>query len=359
MRLRNDASASGRARGIRSNSGAACHAASKSKQMSEATERLKRNLAAHLPDGDKITGIRQLTAGHSNETYLVEGLNKVLRTRIEDDLLVDGLGIKEQYEIYTRVSSLPSAPPVPAVSELCEDTSVTGAPFFLMDFVEGTALSESNLEEWVRTSPVDQQKDISTAFTICAGEISRLPVLDMLGPVLSPTEECGKYLDIAKAADNRELVDLIEDVLKTKPAVSGPPSLVHGDLKWPNTIWNDTRLAALLDWELAFNGEPLCDLGYYLSVVGLGGEIATHQGIEHGILTRAQMIDIWEETSARTAQDVAWYETYGAIKPAAIIAQGAYLAESGRSDDPRFVAWNSPEWKSMMIGFVRACAEKI
>ena len=111
------------------------------------------------------------------------------------------------------------------------------------------------------------------------------------------------------------------------PGPSGPATPLHGDAKMGNCVWDDGRLTALLDWEMAGEGEPLCDMGYLLSTLPSGGP---------GWWTRERVLARWEERTGRRAQGMARYEALGRAK---IVAVGAHLARTGRASDPRFASW--------------------
>ena len=111
--------------------------------------------------------------------------------------------------------------------------------------------------------------------------------------------------------------------------------MVHGDTKLSNLMWNEGRTSAMLDWEMALNGEPLADLGYML----YGFESAYHGDTtpqrQPGMLKRDQVISLWSEVSGRSANGVFWHEIAQIGKITAIIAEGTNMWVTGRSQDPK------------------------
>ena len=100
-------------------------------------------LRRHLQEGERITSVVPMSIGHSNETYRLEGLDLVLRMPPSQAALVEpGHGMRGQFELYAVLRGLPGAPLVPAVRYLCEDEAVLGAPFYLMEAVNGEPFTE-------------------------------------------------------------------------------------------------------------------------------------------------------------------------------------------------------------------------
>src|SRR3712207_451064 len=102
-----------------------------------AADELLDRLRAHVDGGERITGIRPLSFGHSNRTYLLEGLDRVLRMPPAGRGLLPPYDIAHQPRVLAGVGAQPGAPPAPAVYDLCTDASVVGAPFFVMERRDG------------------------------------------------------------------------------------------------------------------------------------------------------------------------------------------------------------------------------
>jgi aminoglycoside phosphotransferase (APT) family kinase protein len=100
-------------------------------------------------------------------------------------------------------------------------------------------------------------------------------------------------------------------------------------------MWQNERITAMLDFEMAVNGEPLADLGYMLFFFASDHHAASRAQKLSGMLTRKDVIEQWEVVSGRSASGVVWHEIAQVGKLGAIIAQGVNMANTGRSDDPR------------------------
>jgi len=131
------------------------------------------------------------------------------------------------------------------------------------------------------------------------------------------------------------LVGFFDRLLATPAPVSGPPAIIQGDPKLSNIMWHNQQISAVLDWEMALNGEPLSDLGYILFFFASDYHAATRAQKLSGMLSRDEVIALWESVSGRSAAGVQWHEIAQTGKLAAIIAEGVNQANTGRSSDPR------------------------
>lgn len=300
-------------------------------------------LRGYLDGGDKITGIRTLSAGHSNETYLIEGLDRVLRTPPSEEGLLPPYDMARQHAILSAVAGWDAALPVPRVHELCTDAAVIGAPFFLMETLDGEAF-EFTLPDWLAREPVAMADTACGHWFAGLAALHRMPVTRMVPGGRDVAAEAGYWRDVATAAEAApQLVAILDDLARNPPRASGPPTPVHGDPKHGNCLWDrHGRLIGLLDWEMAQISEPLLDLGYILMFHDQGEAGLANAGFElPGWWSPARMIGEWEQATGRSAVDVARYTVLGQAKVAAIIATGYQLFRSGRTSDRRFESWGA------------------
>ena len=310
--------------------------------MARDTEQLAAGLRRYLPRGNGITGVRTLSAGHSNETYLVEGLNEILRMPPSEEGLLPPYDMARQHGILSAVAAHTTTVPLPGMLELCTDPSVLGDEFFLMECVPGEAF-EYTTPDWVKADPVGTPDSICRQWFDAIIGIHTMPVVHMPAGGRSVTEEAQHWLDVAKGAEAPALlVEVLEDLVRRPLRTSGAATPVHGDPKHGNCLWHEGRLTALLDWEMSQIAEPLLDLGYILMFHDQGEASLAAAGFEQpGWWSQARMIEEWEKGTGRTAVDVARYVVLGQAKVAAIIALGVHLYNSGRARDPRFNAWEA------------------
>jgi aminoglycoside phosphotransferase (APT) family kinase protein len=309
--------------------------------MARDPERLTRELRLYLRGGEAITRVVPLSTGHSNETYLLEGLDRILRTEPSEEGLLPPYDMAFQHRVLSAVGAFAGGPPVPRVFELCTDPSVIGAPFFIMERLSGEAF-EYQVPAWLAAASEDVRAYMSSQWIGAVVAVHRMPVESMPGPRMTPAEEASHWRDVARSAEApRGLLELLDDLTLNPPARSGAPTPVHGDPKHGNCFWqSDGRLVGLFDWEMAHVGEPLTDLGYLASFYdqGMGG-LATAGLDLPGWWDRSRMIAAWEEGTGRTVREIHRYEALGMCKIAAIIGLGFHLYRTGRATDPRFAAW--------------------
>lgn len=304
--------------------------------MSRDTERLAAGLRNWLDRGDAITGVRVLSAGHSNETYFVDGLNEVLRMPPSKEGLLPPYDMVRQHEVMSAVSDH-SAVPMPPMLELCTDPNVLGDQFFLMGAVPGEAF-EYAVPEWLASDPVDGADSVCRQWFDALGELHNMDPALMPPGGRSVPEEIAYWLDVARGSEAMpSLIAILEDLDRNPPRTTGPATPVHGDPKHGNCLWSDGRLTAFLDWEMAQVSEPMLDLGYVLMFHDQAEASLADAGFDlPGWWSWDRMVEEWERRTGRTAVDVMRYAVLGQAKVSAIISVGAFLFRTGRIQDPRF-----------------------
>jgi aminoglycoside phosphotransferase (APT) family kinase protein len=307
------------------------------------TRQLADGLRRFLPErGDRITGVKTLSAGHSNETYLVEGLQEILRMPPSEEGLLPPYDMARQHAILSAVRANAPSVPLPGMLELSTDPSFLGDEFFLMECIPGEAF-EYAAPDWVKADPVAVPDSICRQWFDAITALHAMPVDKMPPGGRTVTEEAQHWLDVARGAESGQvLIDVLEDLVKRPLRTTGDPTPVHGDPKHGNCLWHEGRLTGLLDWEMSQVAEPMLDLGYVLMFHDQGPASLANAGFElPGWWRPEKMVAEWEQGTGRTAVDVARYTVLGQAKVAAIIELGAYLYRSGKTRDERFKVWGS------------------
>jgi aminoglycoside phosphotransferase (APT) family kinase protein len=305
-------------------------------------ESIRESLINYLPGGPQISQVTPLSTGHSNETYLLEGLGHILRLPPVSEPLLDthSHGVFQQALIYERLGRIGTALPVPKILHSCSDETVLGDPFFVMERAPGEVLNDYVLPAWFTEATVLTRDNICRQWVETFAALTNLaPVLEIGSPV-RPEEEVHRWQQVAASANSLALVAVLDRLLDVPARRSGAAVPVHGDPKLANLLWEEGQLTAVLDWELAYNGEPLSDLGYILHFFASDTHGASPANELPGMWSRAAVIDAWEGISSRSARGVEWYEIAADAKMAAILAYGFHLYETGRSSDARFIRWN-------------------
>ena len=303
--------------------------------MGRDLERLRQALRTVLPGGDAITSVSPLTTGFSNETYVIDGLDMILRLPPAAGAMLDGHDVVTQGRIYAELPRLPDAPPVPRVVAIGADLAAVGDPYFIMERVQGASIDDLETPAWLTGGSDALRGQVCRTWVAAFSRLATLPTLEVLGPVISPDDDARRWRTFAQAADSARLVGLFDRLLATPAPISGPPAIIHGDPKLSNLMWQDGEVTAVLDWEMALNGDPLADLGYMLYFFASDHHVATRVPKLSGMLTRSQVIAQWSEVSGRSSDGLAWHEIAQAGKIAAIIAEGMNMYVTGRSTDPK------------------------
>jgi aminoglycoside phosphotransferase (APT) family kinase protein len=228
---------------------------------------LERYLAANMKGFEGPLSVQQFGGGQSNPTFLLStgGRKYVMRKKPPGQLLKSAHQVDREYRIMKALAA--TDVPVPTMHVLCEDESVVGTSFYVMDFLEGRIFRDPQLpgmQPTERAAIYDSMNDV----------LARLHKVDFARVGLSDFGKPGNYFErqIARwitqyrAAQTDSIPDmerLIEWMPKNIPA-DDSISIAHGDYRLENTIFHPTepRMIAVLDWELSTIGHPMADLAY-------------------------------------------------------------------------------------------------
>lgn len=228
-------------------------------------------LGRHVGTTAPLRFIR-LEGGHSNLTYRVEdahGRAVVLRRPPEGDLLPTAHDMGREHALIAAFG--PTDVPVPEALAHCEDETVTGAPFYVMEHVDGTVLHTAELAETSFPEPVRGR--IGRSFIDVLARLHAVDPDDVgLGELSKKEAYIARQLktwwrqyESSKTHDDPDLAAVHQWLLANIPP-QGPARVVHGDYRLGNCITSDPGdIVAVLDWEIATLGDPLADLGYVLA----------------------------------------------------------------------------------------------
>ena len=217
--------------------------------------------------------------------------------------------------------------PVPPALGLCEDLEVTGAPFFVMEFVDGVVLREDVLEG----NGFSGERRTRAAYAM----VETLAALHGVAPTDVGLDDLGRHEGyIARQlrrwkgqvdqGKTRELPALDEAHARLSEAIpeQGPATIVHGDYRLDNMIVSEEgEVRAVLDWELCTLGDPLADVG--LLVVYWDPPFSGAAGRFEGFPPIADLIARYGEVSGRDLSQLDFYTAFGYWKLAAIL-EGVY-----------------------------------
>ena len=294
-----------------------------------------------------IERVEQFPGGHSNLTYLltIDGQERVLRRAPMGPVAPKAHDMVREFHVLEAVH--PYFPPAPKVYLVCEDPSVIGAPFYLMERRHGLVLRDRVPAEVAAHE--NYACRISLAFIDC---LVRLHAVDIVkhrlvtlgkpeGFVARQVRGWTERWERARTEANPRMDSVIAWLAATIPP-SGPPTLVHNDFKLDNVMIDSQspdRISAVLDWEMTTVGDPLCDLGLTLCywgsamVPGTGTDAITSGP---GWFTRDEFVALYAEKTGRDLSALRWHEVLGVFKLAVIVQQIYYRFWRGQTSDDRF-----------------------
>ena len=237
-------------------------------------ERLAPWLSAQLPGLVPPFSFTRIGAGQSNLTYRLtdaEGASVVLRRPPLGEILASAHDMGREHTVLSALAGAGARVPRPLA--FCDDVAVIGAPFYVMEHVDGLVLSSVETAE--RLDPVART---STAEGM-AGTLARLHALDVdaigLGSLRRPdslgARQLRRWTKQWHASKTRELrdVDEVGELLAKRLPEEREQCLVHGDYHLGNALVSPGgEIQAILDWELCTVGDPLADVGLMVAYWG-------------------------------------------------------------------------------------------
>ena len=270
---------------------------------------------------------RLIEGGRSNLTYAVtDSTTKwVVRRPPLGHVLATAHDMKREHRVISALH--PTNVPVPRPILLCEDDEVLGAPFYVMEFVEGTPYRTA--DDLVPLGPERTRgavlELVDTLVELHAVDPAEVGLADFGRPegfLDRQLRRWGKQLD---ASRNRDLagVEELHAALGRRLPDSPAPAVVHGDYRLDNVlIGEDDKIKAILDWEMSTLGDPLTDLGLlvmYSIPLNLPNSPISTTASAPGHPTPAELIERYAARSGRDVSAVAWYTAFAWFKLAVIL----------------------------------------
>jgi aminoglycoside phosphotransferase (APT) family kinase protein len=233
------------------------------------------------------------------------------------------------------------------VVAVCDDESVLGVPFYLMEEKAGSVITTEippALDEPAQREAL--ARDLIQALAEVHSVDWRAAGLEGFGKPSGYLErQLRRFNGLWEVNKTRELarVQEVADWLAANLPESPPATIVHGDYRLGNTmVANDlpARLVAIFDWELATIGDPLADMGYltihWIERDDPGTLLSSLSAVtrREGFPTRDEMIALYEEATGRSVSNLRWYQTL-ALWKSAVFMEGNYKRSlAGTTDDP-------------------------
>ena len=232
------------------------------------TAALARYLEARLPGFRGPISADKTPSGQSNPTFILSSPSGryVLRKKPPGQLLKSAHAVDREYRVMKGLEG--TDVPVPRMLILCEDESVLGTAFYVMEYVDGTVFwdpSLPELEKSQRTKLYDEQNRALAA--LHSVDPAKVGLADFGRSGSYFARQRDRWTKQYRATETEHLEDmetLIKWLEQNEPPDDGRSSLVHGDYRLDNMIFkpDGSRLLAVIDWELSTIGHPFSDLAY-------------------------------------------------------------------------------------------------
>jgi aminoglycoside phosphotransferase (APT) family kinase protein len=304
-------------------------------------------LSAHLQGYQGPLEATKFSVGQSNPTFLLQTPEKkyVLRRKPEGTLLKSAHAVDREFRVQTALGG--TAVPVPQMYVLCEDDSVIGSDFYVMEhldgriFLEPTMSSENNA---TRSAVLDEMNRVLAALHMV--DIEAVGLSDYGPPGNYFERQIARWTKQYRASETSEIAEmdaLIDALGQATPEDDGQRTLVHGDYRIDNLMFekHGTRCIGVLDWELSTIGHPYADLAAVIMQWRMppGTEGRGLAGIDRdslGLPADKAFIDKYCQRRGLSGIDnFGFYLAFNFFRMAGIL-QGVYKrAHDGNASDPK------------------------
>jgi aminoglycoside phosphotransferase (APT) family kinase protein len=225
------------------------------------------HLAERLPEVGRLIEVQQFEGGQSNPTFLLvcEKARLVLRKKPPGKLLPTAHQIEREYRVMGALAN--TGVPVPRMRLFCQDASLIGTEFYLMDHVSGRIFRDPTLpgvEPAARGAIYAEMVRVLAA--LHGVDWAAVGLSDFGKPTGYMTRQISRWSQQYQAAKTEEIpaMDRLMEWLPAHVPAGDTTTIAHGDFRLDNMIFHPTepRALAVLDWELATLGHPLCDVAY-------------------------------------------------------------------------------------------------
>jgi aminoglycoside phosphotransferase (APT) family kinase protein len=271
----------------------------------------------------------QFEGGQSNPTFQLITPNKkyVLRKKPSGVLLKSAHAVDREYRVISALRDTPV--PVPETFLLCQDESVIGTDFYLMEMVEGRILVDNTLPAFTPAQRTALTKDFIASLAALHGVDATSVGLDTFGkPGNYYARQIHRWSQqyIASETDKDPVMDALMAWLPDNIPADDDASIIHGDYRIPNCVVDPTepKIAAVLDWELSTIGHPLADLAYWCAGEYLGETPYTEARGEQGFMSQEDVLHYYCQLTGRDQiEHWPFYLIFNLFRSAAIV-QGVY-----------------------------------
>ena len=305
-------------------------------------------LYVHVPDLGEMQSITQFPSGYSNLTFCLTTKDKefILRRPPVGANIKSAHDMGREFNVLSKLKK--HYPKVPAPIAYCESEEIIGAPFYIMERMQGVILRATNAPKLSITAELFEK--LSKALV---DNLVELHALDIHKTGLSELGKPEGYVQrqvegwikryYAAETDKLEEMNSLAAWLQKNLPNDQPPAFLHNDYKYDNVILDPqdlSKIIGVLDWEMATVGDPLMDLGASVAYWSEAGDDPVLRSFNltslPGNISRQKFVDRYAGKSKRDVSKILFYYVFGLFKNA-VIAQQIYARwKQGFSNDSRF-----------------------
>lgn len=313
------------------------------------TASLERYLTGKLDGVDGPLVVEQFPSGHSNLTYLLRIGHRelVLRRPPFGSKVKSAHDMGREFTVLSRLH--PAYPCAPKPLLYCEDESVIGAKFYVMERIQGVIFRAN------RPPGFDAPPDlVRSCCRSLFNNLADLHAVDYKSIGLDALYKGSNYVErqVHGWADRYEgsktdeiaEIDAVIAWLKGRIPADTGAVLVHNDYKFDNVVLDPadiTRIVGVLDWEMATIGDPIADLGtalgYWIEPKDEALRVVQcFMTTEPGAMTRSELAEAYARRTGRDISNILYYYILALFKLAVIVQQIYYRYKQGLTKDERF-----------------------
>ena len=270
--------------------------------------------------------------GGSNFSFLLErgGARFVLRRPPRPPLPPSAHDMVREARL--QLALAPHDMRLPTIRAVCEDESVLGVPFYVMDYIDADVVTNElppglETEDARRALGLDL---VDTLVEIHAVDVNAPGVADFIRPGSYLERQVRRFTELWSVNQTRELPAVVEvgEWLAANLPEPAPLAVVHGDYRLGNMMVAGSRIVAVLDWEMGAVGDPRADVGYLLATYSEPGGDANPLGTSPvtalpGFPSRDELVRRYAERSGRDLGPLAWFQAL-ALWKAAVFCEAIY-----------------------------------
>lgn len=278
---------------------------------------IRGSLRAHVIAGGKSNITYQVTDGERTWIVRRPPLGHVLATAHD---------MSREYRVITALE--PTDVPVPRTFALCEDPSVLGEPFYVMEKVDGTAyrMASQLVPLGARRTELISTRVVETLLTLHAVDPAEVGLSDFGRPEGFLARQVRRWQKQLDASRHRDLVgaDELQALLEAQLPPEGSVAVVHGDFRLDNLLVDDQdHVAAVIDWEMATIGDPLTDVALlyvYQRLADIaGGDSVSDASKAPGFISAEDALRIYADGSSLDTSSMGFYLGLAFFKLAVVL----------------------------------------